>query len=256
MITGWIEERKILWPVYQNYNKTLERTSIIEFNCGRSWKMTENDIYEKVKRKKMLSLCDRLQVILKFSWLLTMQNDKKVLEKVLKRRGIQRGTNVNYLIFDPQLNSSHANSICRFYLTVQMWLPPKPSHNVPSALSPRDKEVRTTFRFKSNQLLIASGRKIACLRDNSTQHSYRKTAGCTFIWKTQHQPELVSRTILNEIWMSSDVFGHFRMTWDKYQHFWNAPEYLRQFFGFTRVWEIREIWRRELCWNLLLESAF
>ena len=52
--------------------------------------MTENDIYEKVKRKKMLSLRDRLQVILKFSWLLTMQNDKKVLEKVLKRRGIQR----------------------------------------------------------------------------------------------------------------------------------------------------------------------
>ena len=42
------------------------------------------------KKEKMLSLCDRLQVILKFSWLLTMQNDKKVLEKVLKRRGIQR----------------------------------------------------------------------------------------------------------------------------------------------------------------------
>ena len=55
-----------------------------------SWKMTENDVYVKVKRKKMLSLRDRLQVILKFSWLLTMQNDKKVLEKVLKRRGIQR----------------------------------------------------------------------------------------------------------------------------------------------------------------------
>lgn len=52
--------------------------------------MTENDVYVKVKRKKMLSLRDRLQVILKFSWLLTMQNDKKVLEKVLKRRGIQR----------------------------------------------------------------------------------------------------------------------------------------------------------------------
>ena len=52
--------------------------------------MTENDVYVKVKRKKMLSLRDRLQVILKFSWLLTMQNNKKVLEKVLKRRGIQR----------------------------------------------------------------------------------------------------------------------------------------------------------------------
>ena len=90
MITGWIEERKILWPVYQNYNKTLERTSVIEFNCGRSWKMTENDVYVKVKRKKMLSLRDRLQVIPKLSWLLTMQNNKKVLEKVLKRRGIQR----------------------------------------------------------------------------------------------------------------------------------------------------------------------
>ena len=52
--------------------------------------MTENDVYVKVKRKKMLSLRDRLRVILKFSWLLTMQNNKKVLEKVLKRRGIQR----------------------------------------------------------------------------------------------------------------------------------------------------------------------
>ena len=90
MITGWIEERKILWPVYQNYNKTLERTSVIEFNCGRSWKMTENDVYVKVKRKKMLSLRDRLQVIPKLSWLLTMQNNKTVLEKVLKRCGIQR----------------------------------------------------------------------------------------------------------------------------------------------------------------------
>ena len=29
--------------------------------------MTENDVYVKVKRKKMLSLRDRLQVILKFS---------------------------------------------------------------------------------------------------------------------------------------------------------------------------------------------
>ena len=207
MITGWIEERKILWPVYQNYNKTLERTSIIEFNCGRSWKMTENDIYEKVKRKKMLSLCDRLQVILKFSWLLTMQNDKKVLEKVLKRRGIQRGTNVNYLIFDPQLNSSHANSICRFYLTVQMWLPPKPSHNVLSGLSPRDREVRTTFRFKSNQLLIASGRKIACLRDNSAQHSYRKTAGCTISLKDS-TPTRVG--VENYLERDLDVFGRFR----------------------------------------------
>ena len=52
------------------------------------------------KKEKMLALRDRLQVIPKLSWLLTMQNDKKVLEKVLKRRGIQRGTNVNYLIFD------------------------------------------------------------------------------------------------------------------------------------------------------------
>ena len=52
--------------------------------------MTENDVYVEVKRKKMLSLRDCLQVILKFSWLLTMQNNKKVLEKVLKRRGIQR----------------------------------------------------------------------------------------------------------------------------------------------------------------------
>ena len=53
----------------------------------------ENDwkrcLCESKKGKKMLSLRDRLQVILKFSWLLTMQNDKKVLEKVLKRRGIQ-----------------------------------------------------------------------------------------------------------------------------------------------------------------------
>ena len=77
MITDWIEDSKILWPVYQNYNKTLERTSIIEFNCGRSWKMTENDVYVKVKRKKMLALRDRLQVIPKLSWLLTMQNNKK-----------------------------------------------------------------------------------------------------------------------------------------------------------------------------------
>lgn len=139
-----------------------------------------------------------------------------------------------------------------------MWLPPKPSHNVLSGLSPRDREVRTTFRFKSNQLLIASGRKIACLRDNSAQHSYRKTAGCTFSLKDSTPTRVGVENLLSwtRFGCLRNVFGHFRMTSDKYQHFRNALEYLRQFFGFTRVWEIREIWRRALCWNLLLESAF
>ena len=88
-----------------------------------------------------------------------------------------------------------------------MWLPPKPSHNVLSGLSPRDREVRTTFRFKSNQLLIASGRKIACLRDNSAQHSYRKTAGCTFSLKDS-TPTRVG--VENYLERDLDVFGRFR----------------------------------------------
>ena len=87
-----------------------------------------------------------------------------------------------------------------------MWLPPKPSYNVLSALSLRDREVCTTFRFKSDQLLIVSGRKIICLRDNSAHHSYRKTAGCTFSLKDS-TPTRVG--VENYLERDLDVFGTF-----------------------------------------------